>query len=133
VNPHGSVDATPTPDTLVSSRGTARRLQALMAIGWDSTTLGLRLDVHKQQISKWRYGYQERIPYRMHCAVAALYRELESRPGSCERARIQARTHGYAPPACWDDDGDLDHHAGRPKGFIRRNFDHPTTSERTAA
>ncbi|GAA0550177.1 hypothetical protein GCM10010172_35350 [Paractinoplanes ferrugineus] len=123
-----AVDPAPAPDTKVSSLGTARRLQALMAIGWDAHSLAERLDVHYQQVRKWRYRYRDRIPYRHHAAIAALYRELECRPGPAEKARAQARVQGYMPPVCWDDDGDIDDPVGRPRGLRKT-----TTHERRAA
>ncbi|MEU4558588.1 helix-turn-helix domain-containing protein [Actinoplanes sp. NPDC023936] len=126
------VPLTPTPSSRVSSLGTARRLQALMAAGWDAQPLADRLGVNVQQVRKWRYRYQERITYLRHQAIAALYRELECRTGPSEPARIQARTLGYAPPVCWDDDGDLDDVRGRPKSFKKRH-NHPTPIKEKAA
>lgn len=115
-----AVGPEPDPDTMVSSLGAARRLQALMASGWDAVTLAERLGVHVQRVRKWRYRFQQQVRFRVHQEIAALYRELECRPGPSDPARVQARTLGYAPPACWDGDSDLDDPAAVPKGFRKR-------------
>ncbi|BAL87352.1 hypothetical protein AMIS_21320 [Actinoplanes missouriensis 431] len=112
-----AVVAAPSAATRVSSLGVSRRLQALMAIGWSAAAVAGRLDTNLQQVCKWRYRYQDRIAYRHHEAICRLYRELECRPGPSEKAQVHARTLGYAPPICWDDDGDLDDPRARPKGF----------------
>ncbi len=126
-----AITYSPAPDTLVSSLGTARRLQALMAIGWDSHVLGAYLNVAYQQVGKWRYQYMEQIPHHVHVRVADLYRALECRSGPSKRAIVQASVQCYAPPVCWDGDDDIDNPATRPKGLVRRLT--TPTRERTAA
>lgn len=108
------------PYAWVSSLGTARRLQALMTIGWDAATLAERLGLTPYRVASWRWHKEARIRNCHHEAVAALFRELSAREGPNDMARRQAKHLGYARPANWDDDGDFEDPKAKPKGVKRR-------------
>jgi hypothetical protein len=106
----------------VAALGTARRLQALHAIGWSTTELAARLDVTTQGLR--RTMTRTRVTVGTRNAVAALYEELWNvRPDSCDAAaaapakaaRDQAQHRGWLPPLAWDDI-DRDPQAPRPSG-----------------
>ena len=86
----------------VQGHGTARRLQALVAIGWSQAYLASRLG--------WAEGNFTTLlkptPVKLSTAwkVRQLYEELSSTPGPSVRARNHAVKRGYLPPAAWDDD-----------------------------
>lgn len=105
------------PGSWVSSLGASRRLQALMSLGWDAAALAARLDVSASQVGAWRQRQALRIRHRYHQAIAGLYRQLADHTGPNEMARRQAKYLGYARPINWDDDGDLDNPAAKPKGM----------------
>lgn len=85
--------------------GTARRLQALAAIGWRWTDLAAALDVGTwqavQNIATRRRG--EFVNTSTAERVAALYRRLSSTPGPSEPTRERAAEKGWPPPDAWDD------------------------------
>jgi hypothetical protein len=104
--PAGRVDAT----------GTARRLQALAAIGWPATELASRLGYTPRQartrIADLRHPTGR--AYRTTAeAVARLYNELSGTPGPSSSARIRAHRAGWAPPLLWDGIN-IDDPAARP-------------------
>jgi hypothetical protein len=100
----------------VSSLGASRRLQALMANGWDADTLAVELHATPNQVSRWRWRASPTMRHGDHERIAGLYGRIGDRPGPSETARVQARMRGYAPPICFDDE-DLDDPNGKPKGF----------------
>jgi hypothetical protein len=126
------VRAAPAPTARVSAAGAIRRLQALTAIGWDAHSLAARLDVQVQQVWHWRSGLYQRVSYRHHQRISALYRVLENRPGPSESSRARAQSLGYVPPIHWDGDGHLDDPNARPKVF-KSNPLHPSATNRKAA
>jgi hypothetical protein len=119
------------PESLVSSLGAARRLQALAANGWDASTLAGMLDTSGKQVRAWRSRRTQSVRLDAHRSIAALYRRIGDRVGPSVNVRHQARTLGYVPPICWDDDGDLDNPQARPKGNTPR-FTTPNNGRRAA-
>jgi lambda repressor-like predicted transcriptional regulator len=94
----------------VPATGTRRRLQALAAAGWSLPVLALR--VSKTPRNLRRTLTTPTVTAATARAVAALYDELRQLdpPGrtpreraGAERARSQARQHGWLPPRAWDD------------------------------
>lgn len=94
----------------ISARGTIRRLQALVAVGWSQSKLGDRLGVSAVNMSA--VMRREQVTARFHRQVAALYDELWDQQPAHEahhdlqafnRARNHAVKHGWAPPLAWDD------------------------------
>ena len=102
---------------LIDSTGTARRLQALAAIGWASADLGERLgrcpERSRTLINRWRNPHQ-RVHTTTAAQVAALYTQLEGTPGPSVAARTHAREAGWAPPLAWHD-LDIDDPRTRPR------------------
>jgi len=87
-------------------RGTSRRLQALVAIGYTESYLAERLGVLVGNLSPLVMNRRPRVMATTHTAVAALFEELWStRPEGprAERARRLAAAHGWLPPLAWDD------------------------------
>lgn len=98
--------ATPADGQLVDGTGTARRIQALCAIGWSLTQQASRIG--------WNVGNFAPLtairPIRSTTArkVAAMYEQLSMSPppasGSSSRARRFALARGWFPPLAWDDE-----------------------------
>jgi hypothetical protein len=105
--------------------GTARRLQALAAIGWDAATIAARLGRSRDVIRQWRRARGTWIAGTDAAAVTRLYNQLEGTPGPNVRMRAFAASYGWAPPLLWDeldiddpavaphDDSELPKHRGR--------------------
>lgn len=94
-------------DGEVPSLGSARRLQALTAIGWDSASLATALGWSPDFIRHLRAGATAAVHAATHARIAAAYVELSQRPqegASAERARRHASQRGWLGPAAWDDD-----------------------------
>jgi hypothetical protein len=93
------------PDVrLVDNTATARRLQALAAIGWSNRALAEHLGINRSRIRQLRNLSSRRVTADTERAVAWLYRELSDTPGGDIRAKNWARKLGYHPPLAWDDD-----------------------------
>lgn len=89
-----------TTQTFVPRRGTLRRLQALMWMGWGHQQMrehsGLNTAALLHQQGRW-------VTRTTHDKVAAMFHDLCMRPGPSSKARTYARARGYAPPLAWDD------------------------------
>lgn len=93
--------------------GTARRIRALVAIGWSQTKLADRIGMTLAPLNSIALGKQTRVTARVHRDVAAVYDELWNTPPtpadrwdatSITRAKKVATAHGWPPPMAWDDD-----------------------------
>lgn len=84
----------------VPKMGAVRRLQALMAIGWQHRELKARCGFDTQIIIH-RSG--ARITLDTHQTIARVYEQLCMTPGPSPTAITWARKLGYAPPMAWDD------------------------------
>lgn len=99
------------PVRSIDARGTRRRIEALMALGWPAGELGRRLGgVTFQQINIYRT--EPRVAPATAERVAALYEQLwneqpvpmsRSERNAVTRARSFARARGFALPMEWDD------------------------------
>lgn len=104
---------------LVDATGSARRIRALMAVGWPPMHLAARIGVHPRYVSEIHRSKQV-FATTAH-AVAITYNQLwDKNPQhygvsqqAANRFRNYARANGWAPPAAWDDD-QLDDPAGAP-------------------
>jgi hypothetical protein len=94
----------------VPATGTRRRLQALGAVGWPLPVLALRVSRTPRNLR--RTLTSSTVTAATARAVAALYDELRhldppfrtrQERAAAERARSQARQHGWSPPHAWDD------------------------------
>lgn len=92
--------------TRVDSADTARRLQALVAVGWSGAKLAGRLGLHRSNLTPLLHGSRE-VSAATAEKVYALYLELaEQAPPevhhrdkiAASRARSFARSNGWAPP-----------------------------------
>lgn len=85
----------------VPSLGSARRVRALMALGWrheDITGLiGGRVSHH---LAAHRHKAINAHDWRL---VDAAYEALSGTPGPSEKSRRRAAAQGYVPPLAWDD------------------------------
>lgn len=101
---------------LVPARGTHRRIQALVAIGWSQSRLGRMLGIDIANMS--HLLRRDRVSLARHDAVAALYELLwnvepphasHHDAGAYTLARNYARARRWLPPLAWDDiDADVD-------------------------
>ncbi|WGL50665.1 hypothetical protein P5P86_11890 [Nocardioides sp. BP30] len=110
---------------MVSSLGTARRLQALAALGWTTIDLAPLLGVSPSRVGHMTTGMYGQVFRSTAARVAAVYDELSMQvpvdPEETqrylvkvhERQRKMALAKGYAPPLAWDDD-QLDDPKARP-------------------
>lgn len=92
---------------MVPNTDTARRLQALVAIGWSMSKLGLRLGVLPGNFNSVVTGKRPMVTVVTAKAVHDLYLELaDQQPPednqrdriAASRARRHAATHGWIPP-----------------------------------
>ena len=98
--------------------GTARRLQALVAIGYTQSDLAARLGVTPANSTElFRAGRS--VLASTAARAAALFDELAMTPGPSRTARNRARKLGWAPPPAWDDDT-IDNPAAQPDLGERR-------------
>lgn len=101
----------------IPATGSARRVRALIAIGWSQDLLGARLGVSVQRLSHL-HRKQKRVLTTTAARIDALYRELSDTPGPSYRARSAGRRYGYLPPMAWDDDT-IDDPAAEPAEWSR--------------
>ena len=105
----------------IDGTGTARRLQALVAVGWSHGQLARRLGVAPANFVPKIHGTNQ-VTVATARAVRELYADLWNRQpnattprqrAAITRAKAYAATHGWAPPAAWDDD-EIDDPAATP-------------------
>jgi transcriptional regulator with XRE-family HTH domain len=96
----------------VPSVGTARRVQALVAVGWSMSKIAARLGIARANFTPIAHGTRG-VTVKTARDVAALYDELwdVEPPRDNHRDRIAysravnyAAAHGWAPPLAWDED-----------------------------
>lgn len=101
--------------------GTARRLQALMRIGYSGRVLGAMTGMHPQTVNDIVQG-RERISARNREKVAEVYDRIWDKPltgatpserMSIGRTKRAAERNGWTAPLCWDDDT-IDNPAAKP-------------------
>lgn len=98
-----------TRDTdLVPAVGTARRLQALTAMGHHIDKIAAEAGVRPQAIARWRRLFRPTILASTDRTVRAVYGRLANVDGGDDETRAYARTQSYAPPGAWDSDDDMD-------------------------
>lgn len=105
--------------------GVTRRLQALVAIGWDTTTIAQHLGWPTTLLTRTLNGTHTPPPGTRY-VVNHLYDQLSMTVGPSEQARHHARTCGWPPPLAWDDE-DLDKPDGKPAHNWRRTTRQPFT------
>jgi hypothetical protein len=92
------------PDTTVRINpvGTARRIRALVAIGWSTYAIAERLGCTQNRV--WEL-IQERswVAPATHDKVRALFAELCMTPGPSPISKSRAAAKGWPVPLAWDD------------------------------
>lgn len=92
--------------------GTRRRLRALIALGWTRRAIAARIpSTHEKSIGRMIH-LDTTVTTWTAWRVEVAYKEMASlRPEEhdvavreARRARVEAATQGWAPPAAWDDD-----------------------------
>lgn len=92
----------------VDPTGTARRIQALAAIGWPISWTAAQTGYHYSYLFTIIAGRTETIPRPVAHRFTALYREYSQRAGYSEHARSIARRNNWHGPLAWDDINDPD-------------------------
>lgn len=109
------------PMSLCNGIGTARRLRALMAIGYTQGQLAAELDTDQSRVSKLMLNSGARITTGTRDRVVELYDRLSMTPGPSQQARNRAQRKGWPPPLAWDDDVIDDPH-GQPAKTHRQRW-----------
>lgn len=117
--------------TRISARGTVRRLQALMCLGWSQRQLAEYLDVSHANLH--RLMAAELVTVRTHLQVKAVFDKLWDQlpPALTPAATITinatrqvARRRRWVPPLGWDDiDNDQAPATGDPADLIGSDLD----------
>jgi lambda repressor-like predicted transcriptional regulator len=81
----------------------ARRVQALAAIGWSFTEQGRQVGMHTQQVWELAWSKSHLVTVATADRVHDLFERLSATPGPSKRARNAAAKHGWLPPLAWDD------------------------------
>lgn len=116
------------PNARVAVLGTARRIQALVAIGWTLTEVAAGIGWTVQNLTHLVCPSTGCVAARTAQAVADLYERLSMTPPagpSARRARAMARRRGWVPPLSWNE-GAIDDPEAQPRGV-------PSTGNEVAA
>jgi hypothetical protein len=96
------------PAAKVRSLGTARRLQALAALGYSFRDLAAHLAVTPRRVSDMAGPRDPYVLRETAALVAEVFERLAATPGSSRYALTVARRSGWLPPLAWDDIDDPD-------------------------
>jgi hypothetical protein len=91
------------PPALVPAVGTARRLQALVAIGYCWRDLGKHLGVSNRRIADIALTPDGQVHRNTVARVDAIFEQLSATPGTAKYAFTLAARYGFVPPLAWDD------------------------------
>ncbi|MFD1145897.1 helix-turn-helix domain-containing protein [Saccharothrix hoggarensis] len=96
---------TPTrhPADLVSALGTARRLQAQMAIGWTKQELASHFGYRVNRITELLFCRYAQVSIATHTRVAQEFTKICMEPHDNPQARAFADKHGFRSALYWDD------------------------------
>lgn len=97
---------------LVDGTGTARRVRALVAIGWPYTQIAARLGCSWQAVQHLALRTSPAVQHRTYRRVAVLYRDLSGVPGPSASSRRRAVVKGWSTPIAWG--RDIDDPAAQP-------------------
>jgi len=89
---------------LINPIGTIRRIQALVANGYNQRDLAARLGMKPCNISRLLASQSRSVHVKTADRVVALFDELQLRPGPSDFARRRAARLGWPPPLAWDED-----------------------------
>lgn len=96
--------------------GTARRMQALAAIGWTVAQTGRDAGLTPSWCRELVTGRRPRVTRETAAAVDAVFRARCMTPGPSRHARSCAARNGWPPPLAWDD---IDDPGEKPQGLAR--------------
>lgn len=108
---HRTHGATTPPYT--DATGTARRLQALAAIGWSSDSLTPHTGITVRYLSNLRAHRRRQVRRETAAAISRVYDQLWNQPGPSRHMRARAHHFRWAPPMAWDDQS-IDDPAAQP-------------------
>ncbi|MFF3324927.1 hypothetical protein [Streptomyces sp. NPDC002889] len=91
-----------TPD-LVPAIGTARRLQALAAMGWPVTRSGIEAGISDTHARNLARGRRQQVTKEVAQKVDVYYRQRCMRPGPSACAKTVALRNGWVTAVAWDD------------------------------
>lgn len=97
----------------VDATGTARRLQALVALGYSVNHIGELLDRTPVWVSQLLNHHRVKVNGDTAHNIAELYDRLSMTPGPSQQARNRAIRKGWMPPLAWDE-GSIDDPLGVP-------------------
>lgn len=100
----------------VSAVGVKRRIQALMAMGFNSLRIAEELGVPDNLVRHW-YREAKTVYPATYQKVAGLFDRLQWTVGPSKRAAALAQRKGWAPPLAWDED--IDAPEAQPHGMRR--------------
>jgi plasmid maintenance system antidote protein VapI len=112
------------PRAMLAAAGTARRLQALVAIGWNQMELARRTGIVPRQLGDIIRGNTKKVTAASAVAVRDVYEQLWASPppeqtraqrAVAQRARAIAASRKWVPGAAWDDD-EIDNPRAKPQG-----------------
>ncbi|MDP9102229.1 MAG: hypothetical protein M3N21_08810 [Actinomycetota bacterium] len=92
------------PTRRVPAVAAARRLQALMVIGWSVRLLSEQLGCGATAVPKLVYCAQPTVTVSLDGRISALYEDLWDRTGPSKVTRTRALARGWVPPLALDDD-----------------------------
>lgn len=97
---------------MIPGIGSARRLQALAALGWSFPLIAQRLGCNKEAARHWANGGLRMIRRTTAAKIDAVYRELCMTPPpernpreryAASRVRAAAERNGWVTAVAWDD------------------------------
>lgn len=104
----------------VEALGFKRRVQALMAMGWQHAEIATCLGIKPGNLSH-RMAYSARVRQETHARMVDVYAQLSGRlpkdTWQSRRTRSLAQGRGWPSPLAWND-RDLDDPNARPHGHV---------------
>lgn len=104
----------------VHAIGTARRLRALAALGWDLADLADRLGVNTRRVHHLQAMGSPTVYRTTADSVRRVYDALSMTVGPSGKTARIARRNRWPPPLAWDDDT-IDNPTARPAFGRGRN------------
>lgn len=87
----------------VDATGTIRRVRALVAFGYPIAQLAPRFGLYLTALGRISRGELQQVRATTAERIAREYRTLSRVPGNSNRARNDARRHGWHGPLAWDE------------------------------
>lgn len=87
----------------VDALGTARRIQALQALGWTLGRIAAESGYPPKPAFMHNITKKPRVRHDTAQRIAAAYERMSGTPGPSRAARLHAQRNGWPPPLAWDD------------------------------